>query len=278
MYHHHHRNSMEVVVRQYLVEADGRKLLLQDDDTARTFIDDLARNDDLHATGNEHPGDNQLYRGMRSDSYVTQLAQVLAAWKETSRHPLLELPDVPMVGVTEDKSSLLRVLGIPLEMVVHVDSVASMDSFITAIGGARGILTLLGVRCTVGSAVVCPPTRAQCLEAFNRRQSSDSKSSILTIGARQWTKHVQRSLNGWWGVNKGSEAAKNAVAECMIVQLLDSTVWKNIHGLPNGPVVFEIRQHEGYGARWSIQGGKGVHFRGFVEPYFENGHDVGWMH
>ncbi|ETW05990.1 hypothetical protein H310_03609 [Aphanomyces invadans] len=262
---------LELLLRQYLEESDGRSLLLRGTDAVGTFRCALIRNSQDDDPGIAH----ELYRGLPTTSYVAYLAQVLLAWKEMARNPLFQLPHVPMGGVTEDRSSLHRVLEVPVALVQSMDSVMALDSLITAIGGARGILTLLGVRCTIGSTLVCPPTRAQCLEAFRRPQSDGSKSSVLTVGARQWTKHIQRSLDGWWGVNKGSEAAKNAAAERKVVELLDTTVWMNVHGLPNGPVVFEIRQDQGYGARWSLQGADDVHFRGFVEPYIENGHAMG---
>ncbi|RHY30962.1 hypothetical protein DYB32_003879 [Aphanomyces invadans] len=236
---------LELLLRQYLEESDGRSLLLRGTDAVGTFRCALIRNSQDDDPGIAH----ELYRGLPTTSYVAYLAQVLLAWKEMARNPLFQLPHVPMGGVTEDRSSLHRVLEVPVALVQSMDSVMALDSLITAIGGARGILTLLGVRCTIGSTLVCPPTRAQCLEAFRRRQSDGSKSSVLTVGARQWTKHIQRSLDGWWGVNKGSEAAKNAAAERKVVELLDTTVWMNVHGLPNGPVVFEIRQDQGYATK-----------------------------
>lgn len=39
--------------------------------------------------------------------------------------------------------------------------------------------------------------------------------------------------------------------------------------------VFEVRNIEGYGLRWSQNGHT---FRGFLEPQMENGHEVGWVH
>lgn len=49
----------------------------------------------------------------------------------------------------------------------------------------------------------------------------------------------------------------------------------NVHlTQPYGPV-FEIRVHEGYGARWSQDGSK---FIGFLEPYTPEGYAKGWKH
>ena len=39
--------------------------------------------------------------------------------------------------------------------------------------------------------------------------------------------------------------------------------------------VLEIRVESGFGCRWDLTSG---FFRGFVEPYMENGYEVGWIH
>lgn len=49
----------------------------------------------------------------------------------------------------------------------------------------------------------------------------------------------------------------------------------NIHLLPHDVVVLEIRIESGFGCRWDLT--QGI-FRGFVEPYMENGYEVGWVH
>uniref|UniRef100_K1QZP0 Uncharacterized protein n=1 Tax=Magallana gigas TaxID=29159 RepID=K1QZP0_MAGGI len=39
--------------------------------------------------------------------------------------------------------------------------------------------------------------------------------------------------------------------------------------------ILEVRQEEGYGARWTADGSS---FRGFLEPQMVDGHSVGWKH
>ncbi len=39
--------------------------------------------------------------------------------------------------------------------------------------------------------------------------------------------------------------------------------------------IYEVRNKEGYGVRWSLDG---LQFRGFLEPQMENGHEKGWIH
>uniref|UniRef100_A0A0E0R6R0 ASCH domain-containing protein n=1 Tax=Oryza rufipogon TaxID=4529 RepID=A0A0E0R6R0_ORYRU len=68
---------------------------------------------------------------------------------------------------------------------------------------------------------------------------------------------------------------KNQLASEIIDHLLRECCWMNIHlTQPYGPV-YEIRVHEGYGARWSQDGSK---FIGFLEPYSPEGFSRGWKH
>lgn len=149
--------------------------------------------------------------------------------------------------------------------------VAHCAAFITRIGGARGILTLLGFRETVGSRNVCPLTRAQCIDAFTQQHGR----STLTVGARAFTKHCVRSTESWWGAFRGNDAAKNRVALSKLEQILDAAVWKNIHSLPHAQVTMEVRNALGYGARWTIDD---CAFRGFLEPQMPDGHASRWRH
>ncbi|OQR92073.1 hypothetical protein ACHHYP_04094 [Achlya hypogyna] len=219
----------------------------------------------------------QLYVGMWPHAYYKLLAHVFELWATSGTNPALQLPPT-IDGVIEDRRALDRILALPVSVVRAIDGTfEAMDAFVHAVGGARGLLTLLGVRCTIGSQIVCPPTRSQCMAAFNLKHGGATVRTTLTVGARQWTKHAQRSLDGWWGTNKGSEAAKNALGDAKVTEILDTMVWMNTHGLPNGPIVLEVRQQDGYGARWGVSGDD-VHFRGFVEPYMEDGHASGWIH
>lgn len=53
-----------------------------------------------------------------------------------------------------------------------------------------------------------------------------------------------------------SDSSKNQAASETIESLLHACCWMNVHlTQPYGPV-FEIRVHEGYGARWSQDGSK----------------------
>lgn len=74
-----------------------------------------------------------------------------------------------------------------------------------------------------------------------------------------------------------SDQNKNQLVSEVIDRLLRECCWMNVHlTQPFGPV-FEIRVHEGYGARWS-QDGLTSKFIGFLEPYTPEGFLKGWKH
>ncbi|GLE01266.1 hypothetical protein PINS_up024025 [Pythium insidiosum] len=216
-------------------------------------------------------------------SYVRQLAILVVVWCSTGSHPLLHLP-AASAGVTELSTSRDHVLQVPLSVVSSLvnacalpDSPSSLTDaailqFIDAVGGARGLLSLLGVRETVGSRTLCPLTRQQCVAAFTRAHGREK----LTVGARAFTKHCQRSADGWWGVVKGGDAAKNATALAKLEELLATCVWRNVHSLPHSDATFELRNARGFGARWYVC--DDASFRGFLEPPMADGHENRWRH
>ena len=164
---------------------------------------------------------------------------------------------------------------------------------------------------TVGSALGSePPSDEECLASF----TSSSRVSSLTDGARAWSKHHHRSLKelenpdgklthqGWWGTPSGPVSIINEKALILFWKIMNNATWRNLHWLPHGVLVYEIRIEEGYGMRWSQDpslsadgedNGKSCQsrhtsgnnasavpwkFRGFVEPMMENGHETGWRH
>lgn len=178
-----------------------------------------------------------------------------------------------------------------------------------------------GLAYTIGSALgSTPPTQEQCLSAFLVQNKVK-----LTAGARAWSKHAHRSAktpdvteedtdtsidkskkkkkqeppSGWWGRPFGSVVSVNERALALFWKIFDEATWRNLHWLPHGILVYEVRVHEGYGMRWSqdlsglledggwnrlraecMEEAKGRiwTFRGFVEPMMDNGHEVGWRH
>ena len=69
--------------------------------------------------------------------------------------------------------------------------------------GLRGVLDLLGVRCTVGSHDILPPPKETLLESFNRPHHPSAK---LSVGGRALSKHSHRDDTvQWWGTCTGSK-------------------------------------------------------------------------
>ncbi|EKM58750.1 uncharacterized protein PHACADRAFT_86202 [Phanerochaete carnosa HHB-10118-sp] len=178
---------------------------------------------------------------------------------------------------------------------------------------ALTIHLLHGLAYTAGSALgSTPPTQEQCLSAFLVPNKVG-----LTAGARAWSKHAHRSggsadsvvddqekdrkaaPSGWWGTPRGPIAGINEHALVLFRKIMGDASWRNLHWLPHGVLVYEVRVPEGYGMRWAqdLSGlldeqdrtrvrveceervkGRPWIFRGFVEPMMENGHEVGWRH
>ncbi|XP_022801814.1 uncharacterized protein LOC111339424 [Stylophora pistillata] len=138
--------------------------------------------------------------------------------------------------------------------------------------GVRGLLDLLNIRRTQGSVDIFPSPVEVLIESFNKKHRPNAN---LTVGARALSKHCHRDSSEWWGVCAGSEQVKNEHANTVVMRILEDASWINIHCLPHGLKVIEVRCIEGYGARWSYDGKV---FRGFLEPQMEDGHAVGWKH
>lgn len=74
---------------------------------------------------------------------------------------------------------------------------------------------------------------------------------------------------------RGPEMVQNDYAIGTIHRILEHCIWINIHMLPHDITCLEVREGKGFGARWDLT----EHFfRGFVEPFMEDGHQKGWIH
>lgn len=170
-------------------------------------------------------------------------------------------------------------------------------SFLISIGPA-GLRDLLGLKRTTGSIDgLLPPSRRTLLTALNTPHSTvmaawcQSNQGRLTpgqkkrrravchlsVGGRALCKHAIRGEESWWGTSGGTDSDKNERAEKAVLRILSTATWVNIHAFGGGGQngVLEVRQAQGYGARWSVDG---TNFRGFLEPHMEDGHSRGWRH
>ncbi|KAL5474009.1 hypothetical protein EMCRGX_G028579 [Ephydatia muelleri] len=226
--------------------------------------------------------DTGLLRGYPLHPLYTRISLALASWMITGTCPVLRLP--PMFLLNEEVSlkerqqridnvtSKLTGASTLWEMWSRDEQKHFLVDVLAKLG-LRGVLDLLGVRQTVGSADLLPPPRETLLSTFNALHSPPSK---LTVGARALAKHHHRDDTAhWWGDSTGTDLVKNQHAMEVVSKVMDNAVWINIHGLPHDVKVIEMRTIEGYGARWLYNG---TEFRGFLEPQMEGGHEARWRH
>ena len=196
------------------------------------------------------------------------------------------------------------------------------------------IYKLLGVRNTIGSLLpfekrlkLLPSKRAlmEAAGAFHEpkqktsaRHASERKQrthQLLTVAAKARSKHAPRAIQeiSFFGVARGPVLQQNQEAKALVQSLLENCVWINCHvfgGLTKTQTkddktigekipswVVEIRQEQGYGARWCVEEcGRDIGkthksaygscsypsatliFRGFLEPQMEDGHERKWRH
>ena len=191
------------------------------------------------------------------------------------------------------------------------------------------IYRILGIRNTVGSLLPLEkrlsslPSKKILLEAadaFHERKSSAQRQrqqQHLTVAAKARSKHAPRAIqdDSFFGVARGPVAIQNQQTKELVRRLLANCIWINCHifgGLTKTNKdnnkdddelftswVVEIRQEQGYGARWRVEecahsdanendqkvstkAGNNlplvVTFRGFLEPQMEDGHERRWRH
>lgn len=255
---------------------------------------------ELHNTDDEKSF-RPLFRGLPKQPLYRELARRLdllssttkpmthdpANGETTTTHPLLLVPASLLKFQEYERPPL------PLP-VVNV----SEDDWLLQQAGNDGVLHILGMRSTIGTApgLLLPPSWSSLVKAANQIHKQK-----LSVAARARAKHAHRGADGsnsssssfFGGVPvKGSPESQNVVAEQVVLKLLREAIWVNIHtfGGMNEQPVLEIRVMSGYGARWACEYSSSsgdnknqllptsVVFRGFLEPQMENGHLVKWRH
>ncbi|WP_326982318.1 hypothetical protein VUJ46_19295 [Chryseobacterium sp. MYb264] len=123
-------------------------------------------------------------------------------------------------------------------------------------------LNILGQRITSASIrdeSAIPPLRSilidSCEKLFNQE---------ITTAQRAWEKHVGRMDDQFWGEVKGNNKQKQAMVMEKINHILDNRTWWNVFFHYKHQLVFEIREKEGHGIRWSHGGTQLI---GFLEPF-----------
>ncbi|MCC3215409.1 hypothetical protein LIV57_09070 [Chryseobacterium sp. X308] len=94
-----------------------------------------------------------------------------------------------------------------------------------------------------------------CQEPFNNE---------ITIAQRAWEKHIGRMDDDFWGEIKGNNQQKQEKVMAKIREILDNKTWWNVFFHYKHELVFEVREKEGHGIRWSHGGTKLI---GFLEKF-----------
>lgn len=123
-------------------------------------------------------------------------------------------------------------------------------------------LTILGQRLTSASIRdenAVPPLKLILLEACMK-----SFNSEITMAQRAWEKHIGRMDDQFWGEIKGNNLQKQEKVMEKISYILDNRTWWNVFYHYKHELVFEVREKEGHGIRWSHGGKKLI---GFLEKF-----------
>lgn len=121
-------------------------------------------------------------------------------------------------------------------------------------------LNILGQRLTSASLRnenAIPPLRCLLIEACEKPFNNE-----ITIAQRAWEKHVGRLEDQFWGKVKGNNQQKQQIVMKKINDILENKTWWNVFFHYKHELVFEVREKEGHGIRWSHDGKQLI---GFLE-------------
>ena len=123
-------------------------------------------------------------------------------------------------------------------------------------------LNILGQRLTSASIRdenAIPPLKTTLIKACEEPFNSE-----ITIAQRAWEKHIGRIDDDFWGEIKGNNQQKQEKVMAKIHDILDNRTWWNVFFHYKHELVFEVREKEGHGIRWSYGGTKLI---GFLEKF-----------
>ncbi|XP_074648638.1 uncharacterized protein LOC141904082 [Tubulanus polymorphus] len=264
--------NLEKLVKKVIFEELNRlDAFLTEDDVKALLLED----------GANRPARTSIV-GYPPCPFYKELSRALERWLEEKVCPVSDLPSYPLLDeqhYISEREAKFREVQYLLEGLSTLWNHWNEEEkqyrlrTIFQVIGRRGLLDLLGLRKTVGSQDLFPPSRKLLEDTFNALHSEKAQ---LTVGARALAKHGHRDQSSsWWGISSGSEVTKNEHANSVMTKIFDGATWINIHQLPQQINIIEVRHADGYGARWSFDGKS---FRGFLEPQMEGGHEVGWRH
>ncbi|AYN00036.1 hypothetical protein [Chryseobacterium sp. 3008163] len=123
-------------------------------------------------------------------------------------------------------------------------------------------LNILGHRLTSASLRdenAIPPMKKMLIEACEKPFNNE-----IIIAQRAWEKHVGRMNDEFWGEVKGNNQKKQQMVMEKINFILDHKTWWNVFYHYKHELVFEVREKDGHGIRWS-HGGENL--IGFLEGF-----------
>lgn len=123
-------------------------------------------------------------------------------------------------------------------------------------------LIVLGQRITPASVQnkkAIPPASAQLIE-----QAFAPYNQEIKIAVRAWEKHAGRTDTEFWGVIDGTPQQKEKHVINLVNEIIKKHTWWNVFEHFKHGHVYEIREKNGHGMRWSLDNKK---FIGFVEPF-----------
>lgn len=123
-------------------------------------------------------------------------------------------------------------------------------------------LDLLGQRLTSASLRdenAVPPLQNILIEACEKPFNNE-----ITIAQRAWEKHVGRMDDRFWGEIKGNNQQKQQKVMDKIRYILDNKTWWNVFFHYKHGLVYEVREGDGHGIRWSHGGNRLI---GFLEIF-----------
>ncbi|PWN65035.1 hypothetical protein C1631_020720 [Chryseobacterium phosphatilyticum] len=123
-------------------------------------------------------------------------------------------------------------------------------------------LVVLGQRLT--SASIRDETAVPPLNSILIKACSEPFNNEITIAQRAWEKHTGRMHNNFWGEVKGNNQEKQEKVMAKINDILEHATWWNVFFHYKHQLVFEVREKEGHGIRWSHGGTKLI---GFLEKF-----------
>lgn len=123
-------------------------------------------------------------------------------------------------------------------------------------------LMVLGQRLTSASIRderAIPPAKHILLESCKQPFNSE-----ITMAQRAWEKHIGRTEDTFWGEIKGNNQHKQEKVMEKISEILDSTTWWNAFFHYKHGWVYEVREKDGHGIRWNLEGTQLI---GFLEHF-----------